>query len=108
MSSDTVNATRMRTSRRMLGMSRESLSTVTAGRASVGAIAKLDRGDSIEDNGTALFSLVAALQVPCEFLLSQPREGGTGTARRGYYCLHHPHGGVRSTVQRGRPERTEL
>lgn len=56
----------------MLGMSRENLSTITEGRVSVGAIAKLERGDSIEDDGTALFSLAAALQVPCEFLLSQP------------------------------------
>ncbi len=56
----------------MLGMSRENLSAVTEGRVSVGAVAKLERGDPIEDDGTALYSLAAALQVPSEFLLSQP------------------------------------
>lgn len=72
MGSVTVNATRMRTTRRMLGMSRENLSAITEGRVSVGAVAKLERGDPIEDDGTALYSLAAALQVPSEFLLSQP------------------------------------
>ena len=56
----------------MLGMSRENLSAITEGRVSVGTVAKLERGDPIADDGTALYSLAAALQVPSEFLLSQP------------------------------------
>ena len=56
----------------MLGMSRENLSAVTEGRVSVGTVAKLERGDSIDDEGAVLYSLAAALQVPSEFLLSQP------------------------------------
>lgn len=56
----------------MLGMSRENLSAITEGRVSVGAVAKLEQGDPVEDNGTVLYSLAAALQVPSEFLLSQP------------------------------------
>ena len=56
----------------MLGMSRENLSAITEGRVSVGTVAKLERGAPVEDDGTALYSLAAALQVPSEFLLSQP------------------------------------
>ena len=56
----------------MLGMSRENLSAITEGRVSAGVIAKLERGDPIDDDGTALYSLAAALQAPYEFLLSQP------------------------------------
>lgn len=56
----------------MLGMSRENLSAITEGRVSVGTVAKLERGDSIENEGAVLYSLAAALQVPDEFLLSQP------------------------------------
>ena len=72
MESFSVNATRLRTARRMLGMSRENLSAATDGRVSVGAIAKLEQGRSVQDAGLAAHSLSAALQAPYEFLLSQP------------------------------------
>ena len=67
-----VNPARMRTTRRMLGMTRAGLSSATDGRVSVHAIARLERGQNIRDDGIAAASLAAALEVPYEFLLGQP------------------------------------
>ncbi len=72
MSALTVNAARMRTTRRMLGMTREGLSAATDGRVPVSAIAKLEQGRSTPDDGAMVYSLSAALQLPFDFLLGQP------------------------------------
>ena len=56
----TVNATRMRATRRLLGMTREGLSAATDGRASARAIRKLEEGRPVTDDGVVAYSLSAA------------------------------------------------
>ena len=68
----TVNATRMRATRRLLGMTREGLSAATDGRASARAIRKLEEGRPVMDDGVVAYSLSAALRVPYEFLMGSP------------------------------------
>ena len=68
----TVNATRMRATRRLLGMTREGLSAATDGRASARTIRKLEEGRPVMDDGVLAYSLSAALGVPYEFLMGSP------------------------------------
>ena len=68
----TVNATRMRATRRLLGMTREGLSAATDGRASARTIRKLEEGRPVMDDGVVAYSLSAALRVPYEFLMGSP------------------------------------
>jgi len=65
----TVNATRMRATRRLLGMTRDGLSAATDGRVSARSIRKLEEGRPVVDDGVVAYSLSAALGVPYEFLM---------------------------------------
>ena len=65
----TVNPKRMRTTRRLLGMSQEGLSAATEGRVSRYAIRELEAGRAVPDDGAVGYSLLAALRVPYRFLM---------------------------------------
>ena len=65
----TVNPKRMRTTRRLLGMSQEGLSAATEGRVSRYAIRELEAGRAVPDEGAVAYSLLAALRVPYRFLM---------------------------------------
>ena len=65
-----VNAVRMKTTRQMLGMSREGLSEATDGRVSVRDITRLERGQPVRNDSGIVDSVSAALRIPAEFLTS--------------------------------------